>query len=53
VKRPRGRPRRRAEGNIILDLTEIGWEGVVRMPVAQNRDQWMVLVNTVMHLRVP
>jgi hypothetical protein len=52
-KRPLGRPRRRWEGNIRMDLTEIGWEEVNWMHVAQNRSHWRTLVNTVMNLRVP
>jgi hypothetical protein len=36
-----------------MDLEEIGWDGVEWMDVAQDRDQWKVLVNTVMNLRVP
>jgi hypothetical protein len=36
-----------------MDLREIGWEGMDWIDVAQNRDQWRDLVNTVMKLRVP
>jgi hypothetical protein len=39
-KRPLGRPRRRWEGNIKLDLREIGISGVNRIHVAQDRAQW-------------
>jgi hypothetical protein len=39
-KRPLGRPRRRREGNIRIDLREIGWEGVDSMYLDQGRDQW-------------
>jgi hypothetical protein len=35
-----------------MDLTEIGWEGVDWIDLAQNRDPWRVAVNTVMNLRV-
>jgi hypothetical protein len=49
---PPGRPRRRWEGNIRMDLNEIGWEGVDWMHLAQDRDQWLALVNTVKKLRV-
>jgi hypothetical protein len=52
-KRPLGRPRRRWVGNIKMDLREIGWGGVDWMDMAQDRDQWRALVNTVMNLRVP
>jgi hypothetical protein len=36
-----------------LDLREIGWDGRDRIELAQDRDQWSALVNTVMNLRVP
>jgi hypothetical protein len=52
-KRPLGRPRRRWEENIRMNLGEIGWEGVDWMHLAQDRDQWRAVVNTVMNLRVP
>jgi hypothetical protein len=39
--------------NIKIDLREIGWDGVDWMDVAQDRDQWRALVNTVLNLRVP
>jgi hypothetical protein len=39
--------------NIRIDLREIGWEGLDLIPLAQERDQWRELVNTVMDLRVP
>jgi hypothetical protein len=52
-RRPLGRPRRRSVGNIKMDLREIGWEGVDWVDLAQDRDQWRALVNTVMNLRVP
>jgi hypothetical protein len=51
--RPHGRPRRRWEDNIKMYLRETGWEGVEWMHLAQDRDQWRALVNTVMNLRVP
>jgi hypothetical protein len=51
-KRRLGRPRRRWVDNIKMDLTEIGWDGVDWIELAQDRDQWMALVNTVMNLRV-
>jgi hypothetical protein len=52
-KRPLGRPRRRWEDNIRMDLGEIRWGGMDWIDLAQNRDQWRALVNTVMNLRVP
>jgi hypothetical protein len=50
-KIPLGRPRHRWE-NIRIDLTEMGWEGVDWLPLAQKKYQWWALVNTVMNLRV-
>ena len=52
VKRSLGRPRRRWEDNIKLDLQEVGGGGD-RMELAQNRDRWRALLNTVMNFRVP
>jgi hypothetical protein len=52
-KRPLGRPRRRWDDNIRMDLREIGWGGVDWIDLAQDRDQWRALVNTVMNFRVP
>jgi hypothetical protein len=52
-KRPLGRPRRRWVDNIKMDLREIGWDGMDWIDVAQDRDQWRALVNTVMNLWVP
>jgi hypothetical protein len=39
--------------NIRMDLGEIGWDGVHWIHVAQGRDQWRALGNTVTNLRVP
>jgi hypothetical protein len=39
--------------NIKIDLREIGWDGTEWIDLAQDRDQWKVLVNTVMNFRVP
>jgi hypothetical protein len=39
--------------NINMDLREIGWDRMDWLDLAQNRDQWRALVNTVMNLRVP
>jgi hypothetical protein len=52
-KRPLGRPRRRWADNIKMDLREIGWDGVDWMDMAQDRDLWRALVNTILNLRVP
>jgi hypothetical protein len=52
-KRPLGRPRRRWVDNIKIDLRKIGWNGTEWIDLAENRDQWRALVNTVMNLRVP
>jgi hypothetical protein len=52
-KRPLGRYRRRREDNIRMDLREIGWGGMDWIDLAQDRDQWRAVVNTVMKLRVP
>jgi hypothetical protein len=51
-RRPLGRPRRRWEDNIKMDLREIGFGDVDWIYWAQDRDRWRVLVNTVMNLRV-
>jgi len=51
-KRPVGRPRRRCEDNIKMDFQEVGGGGDW-MQLAQDRDRWRALVNTVMNLRVP
>jgi hypothetical protein len=52
-KRPLGRPRRRWVDNIKMDRRDIGWNDVDWIELAQDRDQWIALVNTVMNLRVP
>jgi hypothetical protein len=52
-KRPLGRPGRRLVDNVEMDLREIGWDGMNWIDMAQNRDQWRALVNTVLNLRVP
>jgi hypothetical protein len=52
-KRPLGRSRRRWVDNIKMDLGEIGRDGRDWIELAQDRDQWKALVNTVMNLRVP
>jgi hypothetical protein len=52
-RRPLGRPRRRWEDNIKMDLWEIGFGDVNWIHWAQDRDRCRALVNTVMNLRVP
>jgi len=51
-KRPLGRSRRRWEDNSKMDLREVGGGGDW-MELAQDRDRWRALVNTVMNFRVP
>ena len=51
-KRPLGRPRRKWEDNIKMDLQEVG-RGGDWMELAQDRDRWRAIVNTVMNLWVP
>ena len=52
-KRLLGRPRRRWEDNIKVDLQEIGCVGIDWIELAQDRDRWRAFVNAVMNLRVP
>ena len=52
-KRPLGRPRRRWEDNIKMDLQDVGCEGVDWIELVQDRDRRRGLVNAVMNLRVP
>jgi hypothetical protein len=52
-QRPLERPRRRWVDYIKMDLREIGWDGMYWIDLAQDRDQWRALVNTVMNLQVP
>jgi hypothetical protein len=53
VKRLLGRPRRRWEDNIKLDLRDIGIDGANWIQLAQVRVRWRAFLNTVMNLRVP
>jgi hypothetical protein len=52
-KRSLGRQRRKWVDSIKIDLREIKWDGLDWIDLAQDRDQWRTLVNTVMNLRVP
>jgi len=52
-KRALGRPRRRWEDNIKLDLEEVGCAGMDWIKLAQDKDRWRALVSAVMNLRVP
>jgi hypothetical protein len=52
-KRLLGSPRRRCVGNIRMDLVEIRWGDVDWIGLAQDRDRWRALVNSVLNLRVP
>ena len=52
-KRPLGRPRRRCESNIKMDIQEVGGGCGDWMELAQDRDRWRALVSTVMNLGVP
>jgi len=51
-KRPLGRPMRRWEENIKMELQEVGCGGMDWIELAQDRDRWRTLVNAVMNLRV-
>jgi hypothetical protein len=52
-KRPLGRPRRRWEDNIKMDLREKGWGGMDWIDLAEDRNQWRTFLYTVMNFRVP
>jgi len=52
-KRPLGRPRRRWEDNIKMDLQEVGCGGMDWIELAQDMDRWQALVNAVMNFRIP
>jgi hypothetical protein len=52
-RRPLGRPRRRWEDNIKMELQEVGWGGMDWIDMAQDGDRWRALVSAVMNLRVP
>jgi hypothetical protein len=52
-KRPLGRPRRRWEDTIKMDLLEVGCGYVDWIELAQNREKWQALMKAVMNFRVP
>jgi hypothetical protein len=52
-QRPLGRPRRRWEGHIKMDLQEVGVGGGDWMELAQDRDRWRGFVSTIKNHRVP
>jgi hypothetical protein len=51
--RPLGRPRRRWLGNIRMYLVDVGWGDVDWIGLAQDRDRWRALVNSVLNVWVP
>jgi hypothetical protein len=52
-KEPLGRPRRRWEDNIKMDLQEVGESREDWMELAQDRDRWQAIVGTLRNFRVP
>jgi hypothetical protein len=52
-KRPLGRPRRRWEDNIRMDIQEVGCGDMDWIGLAQDRDRWRAILNVAMNLRVP
>ena len=52
VRRPLGRPRRRWEHNIKMDIQDVGW-GMNWIDLIQDKGRWQAFVNSVMNLRVP
>jgi hypothetical protein len=52
-KKPLERPRRTWVDNIRMDLVEVGWGDVDWTDLAQDRERWRALLNSVLNLRVP
>jgi hypothetical protein len=52
-RRPLGRPRRRWEDNIKMDLRVVEWGRMDWISLAQDRDRWRAVVNAVMNFRIP
>jgi hypothetical protein len=52
-RRPLGRPIRRWLDNIRMDLVEVGWVDVDWIGLAQDRDRWRAVVNSVLNVQVP
>jgi len=52
-KRPLGKPRLRWEGDIKMDIQEMGYGGMDWIALTQDRDMWRALANAVVNLRVP
>jgi len=52
-KRPLGRPRRRWEDNIKMDIKEMECGGMDLIELVQDRDRWRAVLNAVINLRVP
>jgi hypothetical protein len=52
-RKPLGRPKRRWEENIKMDLQEVGCGGMDWIELAQDKDRWWAHVNAVMNLQVP
>jgi hypothetical protein len=52
-RRSLGRPRRRWEDNIKMDLQEVGWGGMDWIDMAQDWGTWRAVVSAVMNLRIP
>jgi hypothetical protein len=52
-KRLLGRRRRRLANNIVMDIGEVGWADVDWIDLAQGRNRWRAVMNSVLNLRVP